>query len=128
MSCKGKTALITGACGGLGKSIAEEFLAEGANIVVCDINKDLIADFNNAVASKEPNRTLVLDCNVTDDSAIDKLFAEAEKKFGCLDYLVNSAGMMDKFDPVGDLERTWWDRVIALNLTAPTMMTQVSSI
>jgi hypothetical protein len=67
---------------------------------------------------------LVLDYNVTDDSAIDKLFAEAEKKFGYIDYLVNSAGMMDKFDPVGELERSWWDRVIALNLTAPTMMTQ----
>ena len=63
--------------------------------------------------------------NITDDTAIDKLFAEAEKKFGALDVLVNCAGMMDKFDPAGQLERGWWDRVIALNLTAPTMMTQV---
>lgn len=62
--------------------------------------------------------------NITDDAAIDKLFAEVEKKFGALDILVNSAGMMDKFDPAGDVERGWWDRVIALNLTAPTMMTQ----
>ena len=121
MSCKGKTALVTGACGGLGRSIAEEFLAQGANVVVCDINKDLIADFNEKVASSNKDRTLVLECNITDDSAIDSLFAETEKKFGCLDYLVNNAGMMDKFDPVGELDRSWWDRVIALNLTAPTM-------
>ena len=32
--------------------------------------------------------------------------------------------MMDKFDPAGELEKGWWDRVIALNLTAPTMMTK----
>lgn len=124
MSCKGKTALITGAGGGLGRTIAEELLAQGANIVICDINEELLADFDEKVASSNKDRTLALKCNITDDSAIDTLFAEIEKKFGALDILVNSAGMMDKFDAAGDVERSWWDRVIALNLTAPTMVTQ----
>ena len=118
--------LLGGAAGGLGRSIAEEFLAQGANIVVCDINKELIADFNEKVANSHSDRTLVLECectalssiirmietsnafsvvrtcaellagNITDDAAIDKLFAETEKKFGALDILVNSAGMMGK--------------------------------
>ena len=122
MSSKGKTAIISGGCGGLGRSIAEEFLAQGANIVICDINSQLIRDFNEQVASKAQDRTLVLELNITDESQIDKLFAETEQRFGCPDYLINSAGMMDKFDPVGDLDRRWWDRVIALNLTAPMSM------
>lgn len=119
-----KTALITGAAGGLGRAIAEQFLLEGANVVVCDINQELIADFKGKVSAAYPECTLVLETNITDDAAIDSLFAEAEKMFGKVDYVVNSAGMMDRFDPAGDLERTLWDRVIALNLTAPTMITK----
>ena len=124
MSFKQKTALVTGACGGLGRAIAERFLREGANVVVCDINKELIVDFKEKVSVAYPECTLVLESDITDDSVLDDLFAEAEKKFGHLDFVVNSAGMMDKFDPAGDVDRKMWDRVIALNLTAPAMITQ----
>ena len=124
MSCKGKTALVTGAGGGLGRAIAEAFLIEGANVVVCDINEELRNDFKEKVSAAYTGCTLVLDTNVTKDSALDDMFAKAEKTFGPLDYVINSAGMMDKFDPVGDMDRSWWDRVIALNLTAPAMITK----
>lgn len=124
MSFTGKTALITGACGGLGKAIAEAFLSEGAQIVVCDINKDLIADFNQTVASAHADRTLVLETNITDDSALDDLFAQALSKFGHLDCVINSAGVMDDFSPAGDMSRATWEKVIGVNLTAPTMITQ----
>jgi NAD(P)-dependent dehydrogenase (short-subunit alcohol dehydrogenase family) len=40
-----KTALITGGCGGLGRAIAEAFLRAGTNVVVCDINAEMMADF-----------------------------------------------------------------------------------
>lgn len=119
-----KTALITGAAGGLGKAIAEQFLLEGANVVVCDINKDLLADFKSTVSPAYPECTLVLDADITREAALDKLFAQAEETFGKIDYVVNSAGMMDRFDPAGELEKAMWDRVIALNLTAPTMVTK----
>ena len=122
MACKDKTALVTGACGGLGRSIAEAFLAEGANVVVCDINKDLIADFKEKVSAAYPGCTLVLELDITKDSALDDLFAQAEKTYGHLDCVINSAGVMDRFDPLGDMERGVWDKVIAVNLTAPAMI------
>ncbi len=144
---KQKTALITGAAGGLGvytasdrvstssvhnpeaygylgRAIAEQFLLEGANVVVCDINQELIADFKDKVSAAYPECTLVLKTDITDEAALDSMFEEAEKTFGKIDYVVNSAGMMDRFDPAGELERAMWDRVIALNLTAPTMVTK----
>lgn len=119
-----KTALITGAAGGLGRAIAEQFLLEGANVVVCDVNDSLLADFEEKVSPAYPGCTLVLKTDITSESALDSLFAEAEAKFGQIDHVVNSAGMMDGFDPAGDLERELWDRVIALNLTAPMMVTK----
>ncbi|KAI7634834.1 hypothetical protein KC319_g15608, partial [Hortaea werneckii] len=57
-------------------------------------------------------------------AALDELFQQAENKFGRLDYVVNNAGIMDKFDPAGEMDRSMWDRVIAINLTAPAMVTK----
>ena len=85
--------------------------------MVCDINKNLRDDFRSA----HSERTLVLDTDITNDSALDDMFEQGEKMFGPIDAVVNSAGMMDKFDPPGDMDRIMWDRVIALNLTAPAM-------
>lgn len=121
---KHKVALITGGCGGLGKVIADAFLACGADVVVCDINPSLIASFNQNLAPVYPGSTLVLECDVTDDAAIERMFDAAELKFGRVDYVVNNAGMIDRFDPVGEMEREAWDRVLALNLTAPAMVTK----
>ncbi|KAI7362022.1 putative short chain dehydrogenase/oxidoreductase [Hortaea werneckii] len=121
---KGKTALITGACGGLGRDIAQTFLQLGANVVVCDVNGQLISDFNEKVASAYPECVLAVKCDVTDETALDELFQQAENKFGRLDYVVNNAGIMDKFDPAGEMDRSMWDRVIAINLTAPAMVTK----
>lgn len=124
MAFKKKNALITGACGGLGKAIAEAFLIEGANVVVCDVRQDLIDAFTRDVSAAYPECTLVLKCDITKDSSLDDMFAQAEKTFGHLDIVVNCAGMMDRFDPVGEVERSMWDRVMALNLTAPAMVTK----
>jgi len=49
-----KTALVTDACGGLGLTIAEAFLFAGANVVVCDINASLIANFKEKVSAAYP--------------------------------------------------------------------------
>ena len=89
MAHKGRTALITGACGGLGRVIAENFLLEGANVVVCDVNNDLVADFKEKVSSAYPECTLVLSVDITSDSALDDMFRQAEEMFGHLDYVVS---------------------------------------
>nr|POE77661.1 sorbitol dehydrogenase [Quercus suber] len=120
----GKTAFITGAGGGLGRAIAEHFLEEGANVVVCDVNGDLVTEFRTIVSHAYPDRTLVLEADITSEAALDELFARAEARFGGLDYVVNSAGIMDRMDPAGDVTKALWDRVMAVNLTAPMMITQ----
>ena len=121
---QGKTALVTGGSGGLGRAISELLVREGANVVVCDIKKDLLDDFREKVSSAYPDRTLAVECNVTSEPAVDDLFAQIAKQFKHLDYVVNCAGVMDKFAPVGDVEKELWDKVIATNLTAPMMVTK----
>lgn len=92
--------------------------------MVCDRNKQLVADFKEHFSAAYPECTLALELDITSDAALDDMFKQAEEMFGHLDYVVNNAGIMDKFDPVGDLERDAWDRTIAINLTAPTMVTK----
>lgn len=116
MGHEGKTVLVTGAGGGLGRAIAENFIAVGCNVVVCDINHQLLDDFSEKNSSP---KVLALKSDITSETDLDELFKQTEAKFGTFDYIVNSAGVMDKFNPAGTMERAEWDRCIAVNLTAP---------
>jgi NAD(P)-dependent dehydrogenase (short-subunit alcohol dehydrogenase family) len=142
-----KTALVTGGCGGLGRSISEAFLLAGANVVVVDINAELVADFKTKVSSAYPECTLAVQADITKDEKIEEVFSEGEKMFGGIDFVVNCAGRIDRFDAVAEMvrelmrfseptiwctladfpsfasqERLMWDKVIALNLTAPAIV------
>ncbi|KAG8624925.1 hypothetical protein KVT40_006676 [Elsinoe batatas] len=116
MSFSGKTAIVTGGCGGLGAAISKAFLDAGANVVAGDINADQIKSFEG---SNTGANLLTQQADITDEAALDKLFSETISKFGQIDILINNAGIMDRFEPVGELDRKTWDRVLSVNLTAP---------
>lgn len=127
MAFSGKTALITGGCGGLGAAITKAFLEAGAQVVAVDINPTLISSFGTEHEKSYVGRLLVHECDITDDTALEKLFAATTEKFGSIiDCVVNNAGIMDRVDPVGDLDRKLWDKVIAVNLTAPYMVSKIA--
>lgn len=102
-----KTAIVTGGCGGLGRAIAEAFLRAGSNVVVCDINAELITDFKEKVSSAYPECTLALQADITKDENIEEVFSEGETLFGSIDFVVNCAGRIDRFDAVAEMVRAW---------------------
>ncbi|PNS21861.1 Diacetyl reductase [Sphaceloma murrayae] len=118
MSFLSKTAIVTGGCGGLGAAISKAFLDAGANVVAIDMNRSLTQSFASTHASP---KLLVVEGDITSEPTLDKLFSDAISKFGQVDCLVNNAGIMDRMEPAGELEKSAWDRVIAVNLTAPYM-------
>lgn len=115
----GQTVLVTGGASGLGKVIARAFLDEGANVVVCDVNEARLAETRAEFGL--PERFLAVAADITDEAAVEGLFAQAAERFGGaaagLDVLVNNAGVADAFDPVADLAKEKWDRVVGINLT-----------
>ncbi|TKA77970.1 hypothetical protein B0A49_02430 [Cryomyces minteri] len=119
----GKTCLVTGSAGGLGKAIASALLEAGANVAICDLNQSRI-DQCSAEFATFSKQLIVFKIDITDESQIVSLFEHCIAKFGRVDVLVNNAGLMDHFDPVGDLDKALWDTVIAVNLTAPYLVSK----
>jgi len=113
---KDKIALITGAAGGIGSAIAERFAAEGAKVVVADLDGDkgkaVVADIRNSGGSAE-----FIALNVTSRESWDQAVAYTLEKFGGLTTLANVAGILNV---AGLFEETQagWDRIVAVNQTA----------
>ncbi|KAL2222477.1 dehydrogenase with different specificitie [Thermoascus aurantiacus ATCC 26904] len=120
----GKTCLVTGGAGGLGKVIATRFLEAGATVVICDINQERLKQASVELSEKGPMQAITADLASAD--AIQALFNEITSNFKKLDILINNAAIMDRFDPVGDLELDLWEKVMAINLTAPYLLSKLS--
>lgn len=118
MKLDGKVAIVTGAASGVGKAIAELYAKEGAKVVICDLNKEAA----EAAANEIGDHALAVEANVSKEEDIQNLFEQTLKKFGTVDIIVNNAGIMDNFVPVGDITDDLWDRVISVNLTSMMRM------
>ncbi|ALJ18881.1 SDR family NAD(P)-dependent oxidoreductase [Microbacterium sp. No. 7] len=109
----GRTVVVTGAGSGIGRATAERLLAEGATVVAGDVNQERLDELAAAAATE---RLVVRAGDITDQAHIDELVALAgDELFG----LVNNAGIMDGFVPTGEIPDDLWERVFAVNVTAP---------
>ncbi|MEK6437516.1 SDR family NAD(P)-dependent oxidoreductase [Pseudonocardia sp. T1-2H] len=109
-----KIAIVTGAGQGIGRAIAEKLAAEGATVVVSDINETTAKETADAIGAGG-NTALGIRADVTDRDSVDALVEQAHAQFGRIDVLVNNAGW-DKASPFVDSDPADWDRVIAINL------------
>ena len=115
---EGKTAIVTGAAQGIGLAIAEKFVAEGARVVLGDLNADQVAAA--AAGLGDESVALGVVCDVTSADDVQRLVDTAVETFGALDVMVNNAGITrdatmrkmteEQFDQVIDvhLKGTWY--------------------
>jgi len=108
----GKVAIVTGGAGGIGRAISERYGAEGANVVVADVDgaraEAVAADIGDALG---------LACDVTNRVDCDRAFAATLERFGTLDVLVNNAALTRTERHFLEADDDWWDRIIDVNLT-----------
>ena len=118
MTLANRTAIITGASQGLGVAIAEHFLAEGANVVLCARSADeLEAQRQRLAAIHGAQRVLAMPADISVRGEIDALFEAAQSRYGRLDILVCNAGVHGPMGPIDAVDWDAWVQAIAINLT-----------
>jgi 3-oxoacyl-[acyl-carrier protein] reductase len=123
MRLKNKVALVTGAARGIGKAIATRFAAEGASVVVSDIDFDEAARTATALAG---GMAAPFHLDVTEPAQVAAAVDFARERFGRLDILVNNAGVTTKA-PVLDMTLDVWERIIRINLTGTMLCSQAAA-
>ncbi|MBW4841376.1 MAG: SDR family oxidoreductase [Paenibacillaceae bacterium] len=118
MKLNGKIAVVTGAASGMGKAIAELFAAEGAKVVVSDLNLEQAGKVVEGIESRG-GVAITITANVAVEEDVQRLIDSTVSRFGTVDILVNNAGIMDNFVPAGDMTDALWDKVFAVNTTGP---------
>ena len=109
-SLAGRVALVTGGAGGIGAATAERYLAEGACVMLADINADSLAATESALTQKFGSDVLgSVQMDVTDEEAVIRALAETSVEFGGVDILVSNAGIATSA-PVEDTTLELWNR------------------
>lgn len=124
----GKTAIVTGGSSGIGQAIATRLGHEGVNVAINYVGpldgaietRDAIdagvkACVDGVNSCSRPSRAIVVEADVSDEVAVERMFKEARAEFGTVDFLVNNAGIQIAQDS-DVLDAAAFDRVLAVNL------------
>jgi NAD(P)-dependent dehydrogenase (short-subunit alcohol dehydrogenase family) len=112
MSMQGRKVLITAGASGLGLEMAKVFTAEGATVLVCDVDEQALEQASRAVPG-----LLTTVADVSDEASVAGLFDQVQARLSGLDILINNAGIAGPTGYVETLSKSDWDRTLAVNIT-----------
>lgn len=113
---------MTGAAQGIGKAIAARLAADGASVVVSDVN----ADGAKAAAASIGSPAVAIAADVSDPATVSTLFAEIGERFGACDVIVNNASIVP-FIAWDDVDLAHWRRIIDVNLTGTFLVSKAAT-
>lgn len=131
LNLEGKTVIVTGGASGIGKSVAQEFLNNGANVIVCDMNPSTPQlDIN-----ENSGKMLYVNTDVTNYDSVKKMVSKTKETFGKIDVLVNNAGiniprlLVDAKEENGkyELDEVVFDKVVNVNVKGIFFCTQAAA-
>ncbi|MCT7294340.1 SDR family oxidoreductase [Rhodococcus sp. PAE-6] len=120
MRLQGRSAVITGAAGGLGAAISERFSEEGAVVALLDRDEERVS----AIADQIGSSAIAVACDVADETSVERAIAKVIDKHGHIDTLVNNAGIEGANKPTDELDLSEWERVMAVNATGVFLCTK----
>lgn len=120
-----QSVVVTGGGSGIGRAAALRFAAEGAKVVVADLNGDSAKAVVEEITAAGGAAVEVVG-DLTDQAVIDQVVATAVDTFGGLDALVNNAGIADSMSAAADVTDAEWHRILAVDLTAPFLLTRAA--
>ena len=108
----GKVVLVTGGGHGIGRAVAERFGAEGARVVVNDLDEARAAEAVRSIGSG----AVAIAADVSSKAQVDRMFDAALDRFGTVDVLVNNAGNIHAARHFLEADEPWWDQMLGVNL------------
>ncbi|NRB34568.1 MAG: SDR family oxidoreductase [Rhodobacteraceae bacterium] len=128
MRLAGKTAIVTGGAQGFGEGIVRAFAAQGAQVMVADINIDRASD-----VARDLDQAVAYQVDVSNGASVDAMAAAALDLWGRVDILVNNAGITHLPAPMEEISEEDFDRVLAVNvksvyLTARALVPQFKAL
>jgi len=115
LSLKNKVALVTGGGAGLGKACALAFARAGAQVAICDVNEESLAQSVEAI-QKEGVASIGVACDVSDASSVKAFFDRVEEALGPVDVTLNNAGVAAPLTLLADTTEADFERVMSINL------------
>ncbi|WP_019586607.1 SDR family NAD(P)-dependent oxidoreductase [Deinococcus apachensis] len=112
---EGQVVLVTGAGGGIGRTVAERFANEGARVAVNDVKEDAVRAVVGGITAVG-GTALAVPADVSDAAQVEAMFTRVEAELGHVDVLYNNAGLIDTARHFLDGDEAWWDRVVRVNL------------
>ncbi len=109
---EGQVVAVTGAGSGIGREMARKFALAGAKVIALDINKQRLDELADELSDEDITVMLV---DITDEDNTAACFASIAERYGHLDVLVNSAGIIT-FVKMDDLDAATWDKVVNVNM------------
>lgn len=116
MNLQNKTAIVTGAAGGIGIAIARRLLRDGANVVLADLDEGRLKTAS-AELGKEADPVCITTscCDVAAEADVVRAVDTAVQRFGSIDIIVNNAGLM-VFKPIEEQTGEDWSRILSVDL------------
>ena len=122
-SLRGKTALVTGAAQGIGKTSAEKLAELGAQVAIADLNAEK-AQATAEEICKNGGKAIAVTMNVGDNESIEAAVKQVADTFGGIDIVVNSAGILGT-SSIEDMQREGeWNRVLDIDLSGTFFVCQ----
>ena len=123
MRFDGKVVIVTGAASGIGLATAKRFGAEGARVVVADLNEDKAQQAADSVKAAGAPDAMGVSCDVSQQAQVANCVQQTLQRFGRLDVIVNNAGLMIT-KPFVELTEDDWRRVLSVDLMGAVFFTQ----
>jgi len=114
MLLEGKTAIVTGAGAGLGRSMVTELAREGVDVAVWDVNRDAAEETQQMVQGMG-RRSMAIAANVANGEAVRKSVDQVVAAWGKIDILINNAGICQKRS-IEEITEEEWDHILSVNL------------
>ena len=122
---EGKTALVTGAARGIGRAVAEHLANKGADLAICDLNEEWLADTAEAIRAKG-RKVECLAADVSKSEDVSRVVDKVVETMGGIDILVNNAGIT-KDGLMVRMSEEDWDAVISVNLRGTFLLTKAAA-